>query len=389
MSPRIAVCLLALVALVLAGCAGDGFKTQAQVEAEDAEARVGYYEESAKTYYDGGRYQNAALMWQRVLEERPDDQWAKLGLAKSLQMQGGVRQLRQAEAILTDILPLDWSHPTRGDVRFEVLTSLATVYSDLADFYDRDVRLIDNQLRSDPNADATTLNQQLARQKQMRDGLLRQSIPLFREALQTSPDNPYALAGLAKAHLVAGNEDLGVQFAQRYIDLSQRSQVNWRRLLDEWTGGSQGQVSREGRSVLLGKIRGAREKELGMRMLLAAVFMRREQFAESIKQYDAVLEMDPATPAALLERGQAYAALALYPNAVADLEAYLKMTDPQRDRLPRLSAADLLDRYRRLAGDQPLFPTSATTRTPGRGPAPVRAPQPPPSPADAWGSPDG
>ena len=54
----------------------------------DAEARADYYQEAAKTYYDGGKYEAAARMWEKVLAQSPDDQWAKFGLAKSLHMIG-------------------------------------------------------------------------------------------------------------------------------------------------------------------------------------------------------------------------------------------------------------------------------------------------------------
>ena len=37
----------------------------------------------------------------------------------------------------------------------------------------------------------------------------------------------------------------------------------------------------------------AREKEMGMLLLLGSVHMRREEYPQAVKRYDAVLEMDP------------------------------------------------------------------------------------------------
>jgi tetratricopeptide (TPR) repeat protein len=357
-------------AVVLGGCSAFGNDA-----AKDQAARVDHYQQAAKTYYDGGKFEAAVGQWDKVLAERPDDQWAKFGLAKSLHMTGTVRNLRRAEAILEDLVKLDWTHPTRGNVKFEVQTTLANVYSSLSDFYDRDVRILERRLAEDPNVDAATLRTQVQRQRTIRDDLLRKSIPVWNDVLGQSPNNPFALAGLAKANLTSGSEDLGIQYAQQYVQLSRTSQVRWRQRLQDWrrqmaeTGG---QVTREQTAFYMEKIHGARDKEIGMHLLLGSVFMRREEFSKAVAEYDEVIGMDPALPAPYVERAQAYAALGLYRKAVQDLEQYLKMTDPQRQRLARVNAAELLERYRRLSQMAPPAPN----------------PRLPPSSPRAWGSPD-
>ena len=72
---------------------------------------------------------------------------------------------------------------------------------------------------------------------------------------------------------------------------------------------------------------------------LGSVYMRREEFSKAVSEYDEVIGMDAALPAPYVERAQAYAALGLYRKAVTDLEQYLKMTDPQRQRVARVNAA--------------------------------------------------
>lgn len=389
LAPLLLLGVVCLLAALTTGCNSSGLPGMENDEVENKETRAEYYQQSAKTYFDGGRYAEAVHMWDKVLVETPDDQWAKFGLAKSLQMMGTPQTLRRAEAILKDIICLDWTHPTRGNVRFEVQSTLANTYSSLADFYDRDLRALESRLARDPNADTRTLYQQASCQRETRDKLLCASMPIWNRVLCESPDNPYALAGLAKANLIAGNEDAGIDYAKRYIRVSRESQKRWRRTLTEWQDKMQGNVTADQRAHYLGKIHGARDKEIGVHLLLASVHMRREEFSEAITQYDEVVKMDPALPAAYLERGQAYAALGLYPQAVTDLEQYLKMTDPERQRKARVNAAELLDRYRRLAGRSPLL-------GPGVGAAPAAAPPAPASPprplapsAQAHGSPDG
>jgi tetratricopeptide (TPR) repeat protein len=378
---------LALACLLLAGCNGMEL-TPGDTERKDAEARAAHYEEAAKTYYDGGRYEAAALMWQRVLQNSPDDPWAKFGLAKSLQMVGTPQSLRQAEEILDTLLPLEWTHPTRGDVRFEVETTQAMVYSDLADFYDRDARALADRLENDPDADPADLRQKIELQERMRDDLLKKSIPLYRGVLSRSEENPFALAGLAKAHLMAGNEALGIQFAERYVRLSQESQKGWRKRLAEWEQLRQGDVTPEQRNFYLTKIHGAREKEMKMHLLLGSVHMRRDEFHLAVDEYDQVIELDAAMPAAYLERAQAQAAQGRYPEAVADLEQYLKMTDPQKQRRARVAAAELLDRYKMIVERQATGAATVPAALPARsvappspgGPFPARAPGSPPPP---------
>ena len=145
-----------------------------------------------------------------------------------------------------------------------------------------------------------------------------------------------------------------------------------------------GKVTRQQRAFYMDKIYGARDKELGVHLLLGSVYMRREQFAKAVEEYDAVLGLDSATTAAYVERAQAYAAMGLYDQAVKDLEQYLRITDPQKDRRARVNAADLLDRYRRLSGKTPLVSTTSR-RAPAAPPA--RAPTGPSG--QAYGSPDG
>lgn len=376
----------ALLATALSGCGSDCFSCFDESPEADAAARKGYYEEAAKTYYDGGKYDAAARMWQKVLVETPNDQWARFGLAKSYHMIGTPQSLRKSEVILKDIVNLDWNHPTRGNVKFEVESTLANVYSSLSDFYSRDIRVLENRLENDPNADTKKLQEAITRQESMHRQLLLSSIPVWDRVLKQSPENPSALAGLSKAYLMTGSEDAGIHYADRYIRLSKKSQEGWERELKAYEEQRKGKVTRDQRAFYMDKIYGARAKELGVHLLLGSVYMRREQFAKAVDEYDAVLALDSATTAAYVERAQAYAALGLYPQAVKDLEQYLRITDPQKDRRARVNAADLLDRYRRLSGQAPLVNTARRAPV---APAPApRAASSSPSGA-AFGSPDG
>lgn len=347
-------------------------------EKEDDKARLAHFEDAAQTYYDGGKYAQAIVQWRRVLELEPDRPKANWGLAKSLAMTGTPANLREAEQLFLKIKDWDWSHPTLGDRRHEVLKDFAEVYVQLADYYDRDVRVLQERLEQ-PNADGAKIRQQLQEQAQKRNELLAKAIPLYQEVLARSPDNPYAIGGLAKANLMAGNDQAGIAYARQYIDISVRSQQSWQQQLETMQKERGADLTEEQRAYFKDRIRGAREKELKLRLLLASVLMRNNDSVGAVREYDRVIEIDPAVPASYVERAQAYARGRSYRMAVADLEHYLKITDPVAQRQPRIRAAELLSQYRVLASAE--GDAVPTTAAPGGRPGSYPPPPPPPAPA--------
>jgi len=366
--------------LSLTGCQACGLElpcNKAAEEAKDSVARTDYYESAALTYYDGGKYEAAAQMWSKVLSEKPGDQKAQWGLAKALQMIGTPDNLRQAEAILVKIVDLDWNHPELGDRRHEVQGTLAMTYQDLADFYDRDVRVLEESMARDEASDNPETRQNTQTQIAKRNELLVKAIPLWEAGLAKRDDNPYALAGLGKAYLMLGQDEQGIEYGRRYIQVARASQLGWRKKMQQWEEEVGKGVTTEQREFFVNKIQEARRNELKVHLMLGAVHMRREQYSLALAEFNAVLEIDPATPAALVERGQAQAKLGQYAEAVADIEAYLKLTDPERQRSARAKAAELLDRYRRMAGMAPVFEKTAPAAPAASGApaAPVQAPR--------------
>lgn len=383
--------LLAALALatapLLTGCSSMP-GTDAAEQKQDKVARAEYYETAAVTYYDGGRYELAALQFRRVIGEQPDNKKAKRGLAKSLYMDAAgnaglsrkerAARLREAQTLLEEVVKLDWPNPDgRGSRRYEVQTDLALVYLELADLYDRDIRDLNYAMSRDPTAADRQYAGTVEIQISKRNELLNKAIPLFQEVMEASPENPYALASLSKAHLQLGNDELGIDYAQRYLNLSKRSQHQWRQQLDMYAEAVEGRVTSQQRKFYMGKIQGAREKEKKMHLMLGSVYMRRQEFGKAATSYSEVIEIDKAVPAAYLERAQSLAALRQYNQAVNDLEEYLKITDPALHRSQRMKAVELLDRYQ-----------GALARR-GAAPVPNNAAGLGSRPGDAIGSPDG
>lgn len=378
-TPRLG--MLALACVLAAGLASTGCSALTpggkENEPEDDNARKAHFEEAAQTYYDGGKYDQAVQQWRKVLAIEPDRPKANWGLAKSLSMSGSPQALREAEQIFDKIDDWNWVHPTLGDRRHEVLKDHAEVYLQLADHFDRDVIALESQL-DDPGADKPSIRRHMQEQIAKRNELLTRAIPIYERVLSLSPDNPYAIAGLAKAHLTVGNDARGVEFARRYMALSRTSQEGWESEYRDLEKNRGREATDEQRDFYKAKIRSAREKELKMHLLLASVFMRGRNYGGAIGEYDKVLEMDPARPAARVERAQARAAQGRYAQAIEDIEEYLKVTDPVKQRGARIRAAELLEQYRLKAAANP---TPTATPLPSGWPStPSRAPLPPPPP---------
>ncbi len=341
-------------ALLMQGCADANVPLTQDYrdETEDRIARRGYYEDAAITYLDGGRYSESIAMWNKVLKEDPNNAKAKWGLSRAYLGRGTVADLKEAITLLEEIKDLDWTDPVHGDRRFGVYRDLANAYSELGEKYNGDARRGVQILETNPNADTARIEGQIAQQRGRRDENLRMAIPIYRQMLGMKENSPYALAGLARAHLSMDNDDMGLMWANRYIQQTKGSQKFWRDKMIKYEDVAGNNMTDEQRDFFLDKLDGGREKEKSMHLMVGSVYMRRSQYDMAAKAFTRVTEIDPEMPAPYVERAQAYANARQYNLAVRDLEHYLKITDPVEHRDGRVNAAQLLDRYQRITGGQ-------------------------------------
>jgi tetratricopeptide (TPR) repeat protein len=364
--------LLALPSALLMGACADANVPLTQDyrdEAEDRIARRGYYEDAAITYLDGGRYNESIEMWNKVLKDDPNNAKAKWGLARAYIGRGGVSDLKEAIALLEEIKDLNWTDPVHGDRKFGVYRDLGNAYSELGEKYDNDARRGVKILETNPNADVSRIEGQIAQQRGRRNENLAKAIPIYRQMLSMKENSPYALAGLARAHLSMGNDDLGLMWANKYILQTKGSQKFWRNKMADYEDVAGKNMTDEQRDFFLDKLEGGREKEKTMHLMVGSVYMRRSQYDMAAQAFTRVTEIDPDMPAPYVERAQAYANARQYNLAVRDLEHYLKITDPVEHRDGRVNAAQLLDRYQRITGGQGFLGNAegsgASSTTPG------------------------
>ena len=330
-------------------------------EEEDSVARGDYYETSALTYYEGGRYAEAVRMWDRVLEANPNHKKAQWGKARALMGLGDFRSLHAAIPLLETVIQKGYSHTEWGDRTFEVQRDLGNVYSEIADHYERQIVYGNDRLENDPNADVRDIQDKIDQLTIARNDALRKAIPLYerannssRELREDGQENLFALAGLAKAHIQLGNDEVGVQYGERYIAQARTSMHRWRDQMVSWEEqvGPQN-FTADQRKVFVDKIFGKRESIVRMQLMLGAVHMKRRQFGSAAAAYSEVIDLDGSIPAAYVERAQAFAMLGQYGRAVEDVEEYLMITDPVSHREDRIKAGELLDRYNRVLAQGP------------------------------------
>ncbi len=378
---RAATCVVALGAC--AGCQSGDLGLPGQEEAKDRETRIEHYETAALTYYDHGNYPRAEELAELWLKEVPGDKKARRVLARAKLNQGTAPKLREAEKILSELVRLPWTHPTRGDISFEVKSDLAQCYSDLADLYHRDALSLEADARRGIASGGQRTEEQIQRQRRERDALLGRALPLWEQVLAANPDNPYALAALAKGNLQMGNDDAGLHYTQRYLALTEANQLGWRKTMEEYerVARQQGsQLDTPQRAAFVARVQAVRERTKQMHLLVGSVHMRRQDYPAAIASYSSVIEIDASVPAAYVERAQAYAAIGQFDRAVADIEEYLGITDPQIHRDERVRAMELLQTYQRAQGGRSVGPRQSP---PGQPSWSEGFPPPPP----AWPEP--
>ncbi len=361
--------------LWLAGCQGSGLSEEREKEI-DEETRQEHYETAGFTYYDGGAYAKAETMFEKALDKKPRDKKLRRALARAKIQQGTPRKLREAQKILEPLMDMEWRNADGQDRKFEVVSDMATVHTELADYYDRDVRELEQRARTDPDADTSRIRRQIQRQVRNRNELLQEAIPMWKQVLNMNARNPYALAGLAKANLQLSRDTEGMEYAREYLELTKDSQPFWEdqiKELEEARG--KGGVTTRQRAHLRKKAYSARNKQMKMHMLLATVHMRRQEYRDAIDQYSRALHIDESQTAAYLERAQALAAEGRHILAVKDLREYMRRTDPEAQRGARVKAAELLQQYRKIVSDGETRETNK----------PVRVTPPSPAPSDSTG----
>ena len=295
-----------------------------------------------------------------------------------------------AEVILKEIIDLDWTHPTRGNVKFEVETTLGQrLLEPLRLLRPRHPAPRASSRERPQRRHAAAPAAAIQRQKSMHEQLLRSSMPVWDSVLKQSPENPYALAGLSKAYL--HDRQRGCRHPLRQ-PLHPAQQEEPGRL----AAGAQGLGRADGRArsrASSGPSTWTRSTAPATRRSASisswapstcAASSSRRRSSSTTPSWDSTR---PRT-AAYVERAQAYAALGLYPQAVKDLEQFLQhhgpaeaATGPRQRRRP----ARPLPPARR-AGARWWNSRAAGPRGHRPGPRRVRLPRPG---GQAYGNPDG
>ena len=251
------------------------------------------------------------------------------------------------------ILDLDWTHPEIGDRGHEVKAHAG----DGLPGPRRPLRPRRAHAPGPPAGDRggaearrrratrAEMRQNIQTQIAKRNELLAKAIPLWETRHQGAARPPLRARGLGQGLPDARQRRRRASTtARQYIMVVRASQYE-KRKAQEGVGGAAGQAGHLGaaRGLRAAKSRSARQRAEGpppprLRCTCAARSTR-SRSRSTARSWRST----PPRPAALVERAQAQAKLGKFPLAVKDLEDYLKLTDPQRQRAARTRAAELLN----------------------------------------------
>lgn len=312
---RCPLALLVALALVLLPLT---FAQAEEPEAPTAE-ETARHEREAKEHDGAGRHAEAVAAWKKVLAARPGDQWVKLSLARSLLGAGTSKSLQQAEKQLVALLEFDWQHPTRGDVRYQVDDTLASVLWCRAEEVEGKGRA----------------------------GLLARAITAWERVLAARPQSPGALIGLARANLALGRDEAGLDYAERYLAMCHDSMRRWEQQRSLWQARLGQAATPAQMRVFSEKVEGARRQAEDVTLLIAGAHMRRKEPKKALARYDSLIDPGPASAAAYFGRAEAHVALKQLEKAVEDLERCLELATDASAATLRKRAEELLARCRK------------------------------------------
>ncbi|MBI1852660.1 MAG: tetratricopeptide repeat protein [Planctomycetes bacterium] len=295
----------------------------------DEKDRLTDYLSRGIAYYDSGKYAQAEQQFRKAVAIDEGDIDANLGLAWSLLYQNSVPKLEEAEKQMIVARGLD-------DEDFRVHYGLGNVY------YAKG-RLCQQQLDiwklraplADPGRDP------IKEKTDERDRYLEEAVANYHRALELNKDYPYALSGLGQIAALRGDNEAALRFLFTYLDKAEET----RRFYEEYKLRVEDPESLD---RVTRKIQGNEKKESDVRTLVADLLYKKGEYEGALTQLNRVLEIQPESAQAYLNRGQCYANLGDYRQAAVDVETFLKKATKLGDSTVE-DAHRLLGEYRSKA----------------------------------------
>jgi tetratricopeptide (TPR) repeat protein len=160
----------------------------------------------ANFYHKSGKYAEAIEIYKQILEEKPDDRDAKIGMGNAyLKIGGGETGVRMLEEILEE-----------SPDNLEAIHSLANHYVDLGEG-DRALELAELALRVDAGHGESHFIKGIALQ---RLGRRQEAVDALKKAMKLAPDMAEIYGNLAMLYVEGGRPAEAVEMVEKALDLS-------------------------------------------------------------------------------------------------------------------------------------------------------------------------
>lgn len=300
-APRRAPAALTVL-LALAACAGP--------ERMDPETQLEIYRETANVYYVTGELERAESQALKGLELRRRDVPLRLMLGWIALRRDDTQSLLRAQKIFDEILDDDPKNTQAHLGIGEAQERLGVVSSRSADAIERGDRL---PRRGTPGQRVLELRADANR-------YWRQAIGHYERTLAERRTSFKALNGLQRTWSLLGEWEKSLGYAEQLIALSRAESEDFQRLL------ASGRLSAQQEQELRTSEQRGRTLRIDTHMLAADLLVALERPDEAVAHLDAALELDPERVDALGRRGELRHRLGDHGGAIADIDAFLRLS---------------------------------------------------------------
>jgi tetratricopeptide (TPR) repeat protein len=294
--------LLALTAALLAACQS-GPETKI-----DPEKQFEVYKQTSAYHYADGQYDRAEAQALKALELHPDDTkmrymvaWCRLRREKRgdlLAAEAQFRELYEEDPLYEAQLGLANTLDRLGKLRQEAAEAIRSGQREAGGGAEpgRRVDELEAEARDDWN----------------------EAYALYEHILEARPDDRSALNGMQRVAGLLGNYEASVSASERLLAALESERTFWNQQLqrDDLSDGEE--------QRLRSRANETRDLEVATRFFASSALRRLGRTADAVRQLDAIAALDPELPEVYSRRADLLHALGRNPEAILDIDRYLK-----------------------------------------------------------------
>jgi tetratricopeptide (TPR) repeat protein len=290
---------------------------------EQEEARLTVHEQNSQDFYQRGHYDQALHQADMALKLDGDRVGMRLVKGFCLTKLGRLRrepgQVDEAIAVFRELVD------GGGETDYRSFLGAGQANLTRALLHEDEMGRIQRRLASDFLSESGRKDEEatLARESEARDARLHEAERMLRRALafENQAENPYVLIEMVLVLNTEGDhEDEAIDLAHRAVAMLQESTRLTRNTLSKNLN-----LEPRGQVALQRRIDENLGKEQQLRDIVLTIEFNRGAWQACLDELDALEERQLITPAQVLTRAGIYEQMGMLDDAIADLEAYLRL----------------------------------------------------------------